>query len=173
VTVREQVSIWTDGACLGNPGPGGYGVVLVSGPHRRELSGGFRRTTNNRMELLGAIVALQALKRPCVVALHSDSRYVVSAMQKEWPQGWRRKGWRLRGNEPAKNVDLWEQMLAAVGEHEVSWHWVKGHAGDVENERCDRLAMAAAERKDLPVDSGYEASSGGGPDGPRPNPTGC
>ncbi|HEB52948.1 MAG TPA: ribonuclease HI [bacterium] len=151
----DQVTIYSDGACLGNPGPGGYGTVLLFGEHRRELSAGYRLTTNNRMELLGAIVGLEALSRPCEVALHSDSTYVVNAMNKGWLSGWQRRGWKTASKQPVKNQDLWRRLLAALGEHRVSWHWVKGHAGDPENERCDQLAVAAAHGEDLLEDEGF------------------
>ncbi len=135
-----QVEIWADGACLGNPGPGGWGAVLRSPDGReKELSGGEAKTTNNRMELLGAIVALEALKRPVKVVVRSDSQYVVRGMS-EWIDGWRRKGWKK-----VMNRDLWERLSAAAEPHEVRWEWVRGHAGDPMNERCDALAVAAAE----------------------------
>jgi ribonuclease HI len=153
---RKPVAIYADGACLGNPGPGGFGVVLLFGAHRRELSGGYRRTTNNRMELLGAVRGLEALKEPCTVTLHSDSIYVIKAMRERWPQGWAAKGWRKADKKPVANQDLWEQMLALAEGHAVTWKWVKGHAGDRENERCDALANAAARGADLAVDAAYE-----------------
>jgi ribonuclease HI len=150
-----EVVIYSDGACLGNPGPGGYGTVLLAGPHRKELSAGFRRTTNNRMELLGAIVGLEALKRPCRVVVWSDSQYVVNAFTKGWLDGWRKRGWRTSQKEPVKNQDLWQRLLRAVGDHEVTWQWVRGHDGNVENERCDVLAVAAANGAELPEDEGF------------------
>lgn len=144
------VTIYTDGASRGNPGPGGYGAVLLyTGPdgvrHTRELSGGFRCTTNNRMELLAAIVALEALQRPCKVELHSDSQYVVNAFNKHWVDSWQRKGWKNASKQPVKNPDLWRRLLSAADPHDVSWQWVKGHAGHALNERCDELATAAAD----------------------------
>lgn len=151
------VTIYSDGACLGNPGPGGYGTVLLFGDQRRELSAGYRLTTNNRMELLGAIAGLEALTRPCRVALWSDSQYVVHAMTKGWLDGWQRRGWRTAKKEPVANQDLWLRLLRAVGEHRVDWQWVRGHTGNVENERCDALAMAAASGGGLLDDAGYRA----------------
>lgn len=150
------VTIYSDGACLGNPGPGGYGTVLLAGKHRKELSAGYQRTTNNRMELLGAIVGLEALKRPCQVTLWSDSQYVVHALTKGWLDGWQRKGWRTAGKEPVKNRDLWERLLRAIGEHQIEWRWVRGHTGEPENERCDQLAVAAASGAELLPDDGFE-----------------
>ncbi len=137
-----QVEIFCDGACSGNPGPGGYGSILRSGDSEKELSGGEILTTNNRMELTGAIVALEALKRPCAVVVTTDSQYLVKGM-KEWLSGWIRKGWINSKREPVLNRDLWERlnMLAAV--HQIEWKWVRGHAGHRENERCDELARAA------------------------------
>jgi ribonuclease HI len=149
------VTIYSDGACLGNPGRGGYGTILVFGDTRKELSAGFRRTTNNRMELLGAIVGLEALTRPCRVQLWSDSQYVVHALDKGWLESWQQKGWRTAGRQPVKNRDLWERLLRALGEHEVTWHWVRGHSGHPENERCDELAVAAANGPELADDAGF------------------
>ena len=121
--------MYTDGSALGNPGPGGYGVVLMSGPYRKELSCGYAHTTNNRMELLGVITALEALNRPCNVTLYSDSKYVVDAFNQHWVDGWVRKGWKRGKNEPVKNVDLWKRLLQAKAPHAVKFVWVKGHAG--------------------------------------------
>jgi len=154
----DEVTIYSDGACLGNPGRGGYGTVLLAGEHRKELQQGYRLTTNNRMELLGAIVGLESLSRPCSVALYSDSTYVVNAMSKGWLAGWQKRGWRTSSKQPVKNQDLWQRMVAAVGRHEVSWRWVKGHSGDPENERCDALAVAAANGADLLEDDGFGGS---------------
>jgi ribonuclease HI len=153
--VDDRVIIYTDGACLGNPGPGGYGAVLLYQGNRKELSGGYRRTTNNRMELMAAIAALEALKVPSKVLLHSDSKYVVDAVEKGWAQKWRRNGWRKPDKQMAMNPDLWERLLAACARHDVRFQWVKGHAGIAENERCDALANAAALAQELPADSGY------------------
>ena len=152
----KEVTIYTDGACRGNPGPGGYGVVLIYGPHRKELSGGYRLTTNNRMEMMAAIVGLEALKFPCAVNLYTDSRYLVDAMTQGWAHKWRLNGWKRNQKEKAKNPDLWERLLAVSEQHEVTFLWVKGHAGDEENECCDRLAVAATQQPDLLLDFGYE-----------------
>ena len=159
MTKRKHVIIYTDGACTGNPGPGGYGVVLLYGEHRRELSGGFRQTTNNRMELMGPIEGLQALNQSCRVTLHSDSQYVVEGIEKGWAKRWRGNGWMRNKRERAVNPDLWGRLLDLCETHDVEFRWVRGHAGDVENERCDQLAVEAARRKDLPVDEGYETPS--------------
>lgn len=157
----EAVTIYTDGACIGNPGPGGYGVVLMHPSGREELSRGFRTTTNNRMELLAAIVGLEALPRPCAVTLHSDSRYVVDGMAKDWAVRWRANGWMRNKRERAINPDLWERLLDAASRHEVAFKWVRGHAGNRENERADRLANAAASGRSLAVDEGYERPAHG------------
>lgn len=156
-----QVEIFTDGSARGNPGPGGYGAVLrfVDGRgavHQKELSQGFVRTTNNRMELMGAIAALEALKHPCEVVLQSDSQYVVKAFNEQWVDGWLKRGWKNSQKQPVKNVDLWKRLLAAKEGHDVTFAWVKGHAGHAENERCDELATAAADGTDLVVDKGFE-----------------
>ncbi len=161
-----QVIIYTDGACLGNPGPGGYGVVLLHDKHRQELSGGYRRTTNNRMELLAAIVGLRALKTPCAVTLYTDSRYLVDAITKGWAARWRANGWMRTRREKALNPDLWEELLDLCAQHKVELAWVAGHAGDPENERCDELAQRAARSRGLPPDEGYEQ----GPDMPSALP---
>jgi ribonuclease HI len=152
---NRDVTIYTDGACIGNPGPGGYGVVLLSGGSRRELAGGFRETTNNRMELLAAILSLEALKETCRVTLYSDSKYVVDAIEKGWARRWKANGWMRNKRERAINPDLWEKLLALTQKHEVEFKWVRGHAGNRENERCDQLATEAARQKGLPVDNGY------------------
>ncbi len=142
----KQVDIFTDGACSGNPGPGGYGTVLVFGKAEKELSAGFFSTTNNRMELTAAIVGLQALKEPCAVTLYSDSKYLIDGITLGWVEKWRKNGWMRNRKEPAANVDLWEQLLSLLQIHTVKWVWVKGHAGHPQNERCDRLAVAAAQK---------------------------
>ena len=157
--VTHQVSIYTDGACLGNPGPGGYGIVLLYGDHRRELAGGFRRTTNNRMEILAAIVGLEALKESCTVTLYSDSQYLVNAVELGWAKRWQANGWRRNKKAKALNPDLWDRLLQLCDRHDVEFRWVRGHAGNPANERCDRLATQAAQRPDLPVDMAYEAST--------------
>ena len=146
-----HVVAYTDGSSRGNPGPGGYGALLVYvGPdgaeHRRELCAGYKRTTNNRMELMGAIVALEALRRPCEVELHSDSQYVVNAFNKHWVDGWQKKGWIKSDKKPAQNVDLWERLLPLVARHELRCHWVKGHAENEKNNRCDQLAVAESRK---------------------------
>jgi ribonuclease HI len=137
------VRVWTDGACLGNPGPGGWGAVLRWNGHEKELSGGEAETTNNRMELMAAIQALDALKRPSVVELTTDSQYVRKGML-EWMANWKKNGWRTAAKKPVKNDDLWKRLDSAVARHEVRWHWVKGHSGHPENERADELASTAA-----------------------------
>ncbi len=154
------VTIYTDGGCDPNPGPGGYGVVLLYGAHRKELCGGFRLTTNNRMEILAAIQGLAALKQPCRVQLYSDSEYLVKAMTLGWVQRWKARGWRRSGREKAKNVDLWERLLPLCAQHEVTFHWLRGHAGHPENERCDQLAASGRSPAGLPKDEGYEAGGG-------------
>ena len=139
----KQVEIFTDGACKGNPGPGGWGAVLRMGGHEKELAGHAPATTNNRMELTAVIEALRALKSPCEVALHTDSRYVIDGITK-WIFGWQKNGWKNAAKKPVLNIDPWQALLEAKREHKVSWHWVKGHAGHPENERADRLASDAA-----------------------------
>ena len=140
---KKHVIIYTDGACSGNPGPGGFGVILQYGEHRKEISKGFAETTNNRMELLGVITALEALKSPCIVDLYSDSKYVIDAIQKGWAVKWRSKNWMRTPKEPAKNPDLWERLLNLLDVHDVTFHWVKGHAQNENNNRCDELAVNA------------------------------
>ena len=139
---NDRVTIHTDGACSGNPGPGGWGVILQWGGHTRELKGGEAHTTNNRMELMAAIVALETLKRPCEVDLHTDSEYLRQGIT-DWINGWKRNGWRTAAKKPVKNTDLWQRLEAAVGRHTVHWHWVRGHAGHDLNERADELAREA------------------------------
>jgi ribonuclease HI len=140
--VSGRVSIWTDGACSGNPGPGGWGAVLRYVSHEKELKGGEAMTTNNRMELTAAIEALESLKRACAVSLHTDSQYLRGGVT-AWLAGWKRNGWRTAGRKPVKNEDLWRRLDVAAGRHDVEWIWVKGHAGDEHNERADRLAREA------------------------------
>ncbi|MBR7142275.1 MAG: ribonuclease HI [Clostridia bacterium] len=143
---KPCVNLYTDGACSGNPGPGGYGAVLVYGNTEKELSGAQADTTNNRMELLAAIVGLQALKKPCRVTLYSDSSYLVNAIEKEWLSAWQQRGWKKADRSAVLNRDLWEQLLELLKVHEVRFVWVKGHNGHPYNERCDRLAVAAIEK---------------------------
>ena len=142
----KTVEIWTDGACSGNPGPGGWAAILRYGRVEKVVSGGEPVTTNNRMELTAAIRALELLREPCLVTLHSDSRYLVDAMVKGWARGWQARGWRRRGDEKAKNPELWEQLLALCSRHSVTWDWVKGHADTEENRRCDALAVAESRK---------------------------
>ena len=153
----DKVIIHTDGACSGNPGPGGYGTVMQFGEHRKELSGGFRKTTNNRMELLAVIEGLQSLKKPCEVTVFSDSKYIVDAVNKGWARRWQANDWRRNKRERALNSDLWQQLLAVLDTHTVSLQWVKGHAGNPGNERADALAVAASKGDNLAIDEGYEA----------------
>ncbi|MBQ9754159.1 MAG: ribonuclease HI [Lentisphaeria bacterium] len=154
--MMKQVEIYTDGACSGNPGPGGYGIVLTYKRNKKELSGGFCRTTNNRMELLAAIVALDALTEPCEVTLYSDSRYLVDSVTKNWLQSWKKRNWIKADRSPVKNVDLWERYLAAQARHKITMVWVKGHAENEFNNRCDELARTAAAAPGLPEDPGLE-----------------
>lgn len=140
-----RVEIYTDGACLGNPGPGGWAAIMRYSEHEKELVGGEPDTTNNRMEMMAALVALEALRRPCEVDLYTDSQYLRQGMT-EWLANWKRRGWRTASGGPVKNQDLWQRLELAQAKHAVEWHWVRGHAGHVENERVDQLARAAAER---------------------------
>lgn len=157
----KNVTIYTDGSCLGNPGPGGWAAILqLDGTeHRREISGGARLTTNNRMELSAVLEALGTLREPCVVALYTDSQYVCHAISKGWLWGWKRKNWVKSDKKPVKNVDLWQRLPALLQRHEVTFHWLRGHAGHPENERCDELARTEAARPDLPEDSGFSAEN--------------
>jgi len=139
----KHVEIFTDGACKGNPGPGGWGAILRLGEHEKELSGGEAATTNNRMELMGAIAALSALTQPCRVTLHTDSKYVIDGIT-GWIFGWQRNGWKNAAKKPVANADLWQELIAAARPHQIEWVWVKGHDGHPENERADRLASDAA-----------------------------
>ena len=142
----KTVTIYTDGACSGNPGPGGWGAILMYNGHRKELSGGEAQTTNNRMELTAVIEALSCLNQPCIVELWSDSKYVIDALEKGWAVGWRKRGWVKSDKKPALNPDLWEQLLNLVEVHELHYHWVKGHAENPFNNRCDELAVAESRR---------------------------
>ena len=151
----RHVIIYTDGACLGNPGPGGYAAILLHGNLRTELSGGFRKTTNNRMEIMAAIAGLEALKERCRVTLYSDSQYLVKAISRGWAQRWRAHGWKRNKREKALNPDLWQRLLQLCHYHDVQFRWVKGHAATPENRRCDELAMQAAGQLNLPPDVGY------------------
>lgn len=157
---RKQVDVYTDGACLGNPGRGGYGVILSYQGNEKELSAGFRLTTNNRMELLAAIKGLESLREPCDVTLHSDSTYVVNGITKGWAASWKRNGWRKKDGARALNADLWEKLLAESERHNVRYVWVRGHSGHPQNERCDRLAVAAAQSDDHAEDEAYELTTG-------------
>jgi ribonuclease HI len=156
--VQEQIPeivIYTDGACIGNPGRGGYGVVLLSGEHRQELSGGYSLTTNNRMEIIAAIKGLQSLKKTSSVTLYSDSQYLVNAMMQGWAKKWQQQNWMRNKKDIVKNPDLWNQMLELCNFHQVDFIWVRGHSGNRENERCDRLAVLAASGRVLDLDLGY------------------
>jgi len=151
----KKVQIYTDGACSGNPGPGGYGVILQYGNKRKELSGGFKNTTNNRMELMAIIAGLSALNEPCEVELYTDSQYIVNAINQGWAERWQKNGWKRNKKEKAKNPDLWQQILDLLKKHKVTFYWVRGHAGHPENERCDQLAVQAAAAKNLYEDTMY------------------
>ena len=139
----KKVTIYTDGACSGNPGPGGFGTVLIYGGHRKEISGYCENTTNNRMEILGVIQGLLALKEPCEVDVYSDSKYVVDAINKKWIINWQNKNWMVNKEKPRLNADLWKTLIGLLAKHNVTFHWVKGHIGIAENERCDELARKA------------------------------
>ena len=150
-----EVQIFTDGACSGNPGKGGYGAVLIYGEHRKEISQGFKLTTNNRMEILGVLEAFRCLKKPCDVVLCSDSKYVIDALLQGWAKKWRENKWMRTKRDKALNVDLWEPLLLEIEKHNVTYKWVKGHAGHPENERCDFLAVSAYNSCNLTDDTGY------------------
>jgi ribonuclease HI len=152
----KEIIIYTDGACSGNPGPGGYGCVLRHNKNRRELSGGFRKTTNNRMEIIAAVKGLESLKYPCRIKLYSDSKYLVNAIEKGWAKRWKANNWMRTKTEQAKNPDLWEKMLNLCKIHQIKFIWVKGHASNEENNRCDELAVEATTGSELPIDAGYE-----------------
>ena len=150
----KKVEVYTDGSCLGNPGPGGYGAVIIYNQHRKELSQGYAHTTNNRMEMLACIKGLQALTQPCEISLTTDSQYVRQGITL-WIHNWKKRGWKTAAKSPVKNVDLWKELDAAQEKHKVSWHWVKGHSGHTENERCDDLAREAAENDPQLKDKGF------------------
>ena len=154
----KEVIIYTDGACLGNPGPGGYGVVLKYGNHRKELSEGFRKTTNNRMEILAAVVALKAIKsnEKVKIILHSDSQLLIKAINEGWLDKWQKKNWKAKGNDKRLNYDLWIKLLEELPKHDIEFKWVKGHDGIPENERCDVLSKEAAQKANLKIDKEYE-----------------
>ena len=152
----KKVMIYTDGGCSGNPGPGGYGVILKYEDYSKEISGGFRLTTNNRMELIAAIEGLKTLRYPCDVSLFSDSKYLVEAFNKGWLFNWKKKNWKKSDKKDVLNIDLWEQLYDLSKKHKITFHWVKGHNGHIENERCDRLAVEAANNNNLPPDTLYE-----------------
>ena len=152
----KHVDIFTDGGCSGNPGPGGWGAILRYGGHTKELSGGYRLTTNNRMEIMAVLKALSALKESCSVTLYCDSKYVVDALSLGWAEKWRAAGWMRTKRDKALNPDLWEPLLGEVSRHEIEYIWVKGHAGHPENERCDELAVSAYQNGVLEEDTGYE-----------------
>ena len=156
----KTVELFSDGACSSNPGKGGYGTILKYGEKKKELSCGFRLTTNNRMEILGVLSGLEALKEPCNVIITSDSKYVIDALSKGWVYAWKKKGWIKSDRKRALNVDLWERLLLEIEKHNVTYNWVKGHAGHPENERCDELAVSAYGGTDLAVDTEYERENG-------------
>jgi ribonuclease HI len=159
---RPKVIIYTDGGAIGNPGPGGYGVVLRCGNRCKELKGAYRLTTNNRMELMAAIEALNSLKNACDVVLHSDSQYLVNAMTKGWVERWQANGWMRNKKDPALNVDLWEKLLPLCEKHRVQFVWVRGHAGNPDNERCDALTHEAIDAGDFLIDEAYERLNNNG-----------
>ena len=169
---RPHVNIYTDGAAEPNPGPGGYGIVLLFGNNRKELSAGYQVTTNNRMEMMAAIVGLKSLKRECVVTLYSDSKYLVDAMRQGWAERWRSNGWMRNKKDRAQNPDLWEELLMLCERHTVEFEWVRGHSGNLENERCDQLAVAAITSSSLQSDTGYEPPNPNTPVAVQPSPTG-
>ena len=165
-----SVVVFTDGGAIGNPGPGGYGVVILRPEgERQELSGGYRRTTNNRMELMACIMALEHLDTELPITLYSDSRYMVDAINKKWVFGWQKRGWKKADGQPAKNSDLWQRLLKRLEAVQVTFHWVKGHAGQEWNERCDQLAGQAMAQTNLPADTVYESGMAGVPEGPTAN----
>lgn len=161
----KKVTIYTDGSSRGNPGPGGYGTVLIFGKHQKRLSQGYLHTTNNRMEIRAALAGLQALKEPCEVTIFSDSQYLVNAMSKGWVQGWKKNGWaKKKKSDVLKNVDLWKELDKAVTSHRVEWRWVRGHDGNEYNEICDELATAAADGSEKIEDSGFAGNGDSDPE---------
>jgi ribonuclease HI len=148
----KKITIYSDGACSGNPGPGGYGIILKYNDTEKELSGGFRNTTNNRMEMMGAIAGLESLKEPCDVTIITDSQYLVNGIEKGWAAKWKANGWMRNSKDKALNADLWERLLRLTTTHKVRFNWIRGHNGHPENERCDSLAVDAAAKRDLPID---------------------
>lgn len=156
--MQKSVEIYTDGSCLGNPGPGGYGVLMRYGKHEKTLSQGYQTTTNNRMELLAAIVALESLTRPCDIVLTTDSQYVKQGIE-SWLANWKKRGWRTASKQPVKNVDLWQRLDEACQRHTIDWRWVKGHSGHKENDIVDELARTAATSASLLEDTGYQPTN--------------
>jgi ribonuclease HI len=156
MSLTKSVEIYTDGACSGNPGPGGFGFVLFYKKHRKESSGGFRWTTNNRMELMGLIIALTALKEPCSLTIHTDSQYLMGAFAKDWITKWKKNGWKTSSKKDVQNQDLWRRLDALLQAHQFSFKWIKGHADDLQNNRCDQLAVEASHKKATDVDAEYE-----------------
>jgi Ribonuclease HI len=152
VSETPRIVIYTDGSCLGNPGPGGYGAILVCGDHRKELAQGFTGTTNNRMEMRAVIAALESLKQPSEIEIYTDSQYVKKAFTDGWLKSWQKNGWKTAAKQPVKNQDLWKRMVKLIEGHAVTWRWVRGHSGHPENERCDVLARTAASGRGLPAD---------------------
>lgn len=152
----KKITVFTDGSCLGNPGRGGWGAILRYEDTERELSDGYSLTTNNRMEIMAALASLETLKEPCEVDLYTDSQYLHHAVEKKWLLGWLKNGWKTAAKKPVKNKDLWQRLQKQLVRHKVGFHWVRGHNGHAENERCDELARAQSSRRDLPPDTGYE-----------------
>lgn len=156
LNMLKEITMFTDGASSGNPGPGGFGVVLIHNGHRKEISGGFRKTTNNRMELMAVIEGLKALKSRCKVKIFSDSKYIIDAIKNGWIYNWQKKGWMRNKKDKVLNPDLWKELFELLKKHEVEFEWVKGHNGNIENERCDILAVKESQKPDLPPDINFE-----------------
>ena len=152
----KTITIYTDGSSLGNPGPGGYGIVIMQDGKTKEFSQGFRKTTNNRMELLATIIAIESSPKNVKIEIFSDSSYVVNAINKNWLDKWQKNGWKTANKKRVKNKDLWQRLLRILNQSQIKWNWVKGHAGNKHNERCDELAVLAAKSENLLIDSGYE-----------------